>query len=343
MDCCIKCFDDQELKFLIATKSTGIGNCSFCGSKNEAIASVANLQLKFEFLLEFMEECEEGFRADILIDEFFCVFSAALGDNKLHLLDSILDTTLVKKSFKSKWDRGLSAENWNDLRNEIIFKNRYFPQSDLYRRILQNKNSADFAVFLEVLDRLESTVTPSIELYRARISDIPLLGSEMGAPPNEMSTSGRANPFGISYLYLASLQQTAISEVRPYNDGIVYVSPFKSIDTLTFIDLTNPRSVVSPFGFSSENYESLIYCLSLLEQFSKDLSKPVKPHKSELEYVPTQFICEYIKSLGAYSGIIFNSSFGPGVNYVVFDSKNFTAEAPIPFKIIRTHFEHELI
>ncbi len=68
-------------------------------------------------------------------------------------------------------------------------------------------------------------------------------------------------------------------------------------EPLVFINLTDPRRDVSPFVFSEDEYELLIYSLSLLEQFSNDLSKPVKPHKSELEYLPTQFICEYIKSL----------------------------------------------
>jgi hypothetical protein len=143
---------------------------------------------------------------------------------------------------------------------------------------------------------------------------------------------------------MASTIGTALSEVRPFNEGVVYVSrliPNEGIskEPIIFINLANPRRDVSPFVFSEDEYEHLIYSLSLLEQFSRDLSKPVRPHKSELEYLPTQFICEYIKSL-RYKGIIFNSSFGNGVNYVAFDTDLFIPSVPTAYKIQSTQYAH---
>lgn len=348
MDCCTKCFDDVELKYIIATNSKGIGNCTFCGSKNESIASVEKLQYKFEFLMSFMEEHPEGRVVTDVIDEFFCIFSAAVGGNKTSLLEKILNTSFTQKLYKSKWSKFNSEDNWTELRGELISKNRYFPQSDLYKKITQEDNGEDFSVFFKVLECLENKIENDITLFRARVSDTTLLAIDMGAPPAHLATSGRANPFGISYLYMASSIDTAISEVRPFNEGVVYVSEIKAIgpdnrdEPLIFIDLTNPRRDISPFVFSEDEYELLIYSLSLLEQFSKDLSKPVKPHKSDLEYLPTQFICEYIKSL-KYKGIIFNSSFGGGNNYVAFDSSLFQADLPQARKISRTQYDHVLL
>ncbi len=344
MECCIQCFDDNQLKYTVTADITSISHCTFCGSRNVPVTKVENLQDRFEFLFSFIEKSSDGYCAVSIIDDYFSIFSEKLASNKVSLLEAILDTSLTGQLFRPKWIKSHSAEHWDELRNELMSKNRYFPQSSLYRKITQFNGSENFSVFFKVLELLEHKLNNDTTLYRARISDSQLTNTDMGAPPIGFASSGRANPFGISYLYMASTIETALSEVRPFNDGIVYVSEllinedFKN-DAIRFIDLTNPRRDVSPFVFSEDEYEQLIYSLSLLETFSSDLSKPVKPHKSDLEYLPTQFICEYIKSLN-YKGIIFNSSFGNGVNFVAFDTNLFIPLIPKAYKIQRTYYEH---
>jgi hypothetical protein len=57
----------------------------------------------------------------------------------------------------------------------------------------------------------------------------------------------------------------------------------------------------------------------ILDAISRDLSKPLLRYDSELEYVPTQMICEYCKTMGA-DGISFESSlYESGKNYVLFN------------------------
>lgn len=344
MECCTQCFDDNELKYRVSTATVAIGHCKFCGSRNVPLTKVENLQDSFEFLLSFIEQSSDGACAVTIIDDYFNIFSKQLMGNKVHLLEAILDTSLAGKLYSPKWSKFHSSGHWDELRNELISKNRYFPQSSLYRTITQSESSEILSVFFKVLGLLECDLHGEESLYRARISDNPLNDTDMGAPPIGFANSGRANPFGISYLYMASTVETALSEVRPFNEGIVYVSrllidkKYES-EPVLFINLTNPRRDVSPFVFSEDEYEYLIYSLSLLEKFSSELSKPVKPHKSELEYLPTQFICEYIKSL-KYKGIIFNSSFGNGINYVSFDTDLFIPQVPTAYKINRTNYEH---
>jgi hypothetical protein len=69
----------------------------------------------------------------------------------------------------------------------------------------------------------------------------------------------------------------------------------------------------------------LLTCIELLETFAYELAQPIKPERAIIDYVPTQFLCEYIKSLGGFKGIIFNSSFGTGNNYVVFEPSDFVS------------------
>ena len=48
------------------------------------------------------------------------------------------------------------------------------------------------------------------------------------------------------------------------------------------------------------------------------LSKPVDRNKTSLEYLPTQYLCEFIKDQG-FHGVLYNSFLGDGYNIVLFD------------------------
>ena len=60
----------------------------------------------------------------------------------------------------------------------------------------------------------------------------------------------------------------------------------------------------------------------IIDSISRDLSKPLRRYDSELEYVPTQLICEFCKKYVQADGICFDSSlYCGGLNYVLFDNK----------------------
>jgi thiamine transporter ThiT len=66
------------------------------------------------------------------------------------------------------------------------------------------------------------------------------------------------------------------------------------------------------------------YCRRTLlkKRIGKDLSKPIRRYDSKIEYVPTQFICEFLRYVIGADGIIFNSSLNPeGQNVVLFDDQ----------------------
>jgi len=89
------------------------------------------------------------------------------------------------------------------------------------------------------------------------------------------------------------------------------------------VDLRNPRKTISLFG--NEEVARIIRDIAFLEKLSDDLSRPFQPRKAHLEYLPTQFLCEFIKKLG-YSGVIYRSSVGPmdGTNYAFFEETDFS-------------------
>ncbi len=55
----------------------------------------------------------------------------------------------------------------------------------------------------------------------------------------------------------------------------------------------------------------------LLFLILQDLSSPVKTD-NQLDYIPLQYICEYVKRIG-YNAFIYSSVYGTGMNLVMFD------------------------
>ncbi|USP13542.1 RES family NAD+ phosphorylase [Vibrio gazogenes] len=293
----------------------------------------------FEFLTYVLEEDENGDYAYKIIDDTFQLFNNDI-TNKQALFEEVTKESFNGKKYKLAISFDHYKESWKELCEELKHSNRFFPTGVIYSKIFKQSNDKDLPVFSSILEQLESTAYITDCFYRARISDEPLTANDMGAPPQDKTSAGRANPKGIAYMYLADNIDTCVSEVRPYNGAEIYVSEFKLKQTKTLIDLTDPRKKFSIIPFQESDYGESLAIIELLEAFALALSIPVKPHLSELDYIPTQFLCEYFKSLGPYDGIIFNSSFSKGKNYVFFNTDEFNIDEPAPFRLNSINFEY---
>lgn len=170
--------------------------------------------------------------------------------------------------------------------------------------------------------------------YRSRKSSSGLkyTPSKMGKPPSHKVKNGRANPTGIPYLYLASNIGTAISEIRPTIKEEITVGVFKVVEPLSVIKL----HAISPFDFrGSEDFEVLINNIGYLKRRGRDLSKPVNPKAADLEYLPTQYLCEFIKSSG-WDGVSYQSSLADGYNLAIFSDDKLKCIKTNLYEINRT-------
>ncbi len=78
---------------------------------------------------------------------------------------------------------------------------------------------------------------------------------------------------------------------------------FQIAPNLQLVDLCNPRTLISPFTFILQDEMSLQTELNnlrsgdieFLHKLGQDLSKPINPNASTVEYTISQYICEYIK------------------------------------------------
>lgn len=191
---------------------------------------------------------------------------------------------------------------WNDFKKNIVNKNRYFSGKEL----------------LEILSRLnDMPVFPKnahITFYRARIGNF-LNSSDdnMLAPPFRKATAGRCNPEGISYLYLANTSETAIREIKPQIGDIVTIAMF-DVDVSKIFSFN--VYLMEHYGIIATN----IYVKCLLFFILEDLSTAITL-ENHLDYIPLQYISEYIKSLGYY-GFSYTSVYKTGLNLVMFDWNN---------------------
>lgn len=226
------------------------------------------------------------------------------------LLGEILDDgNIVRKAFSpSPRYTSNGLVQWETLRDEMMYKNRWFLEQELDRERLTG-----------LLTMLLETEVPEL-WYRARIltGDNPFTIAEMNAPPKHLASHGRANPAGIPYLYLGSLPNTAAAEIRPHTGEIACIAEF-TIPKIRAVDLRNPRGFVSPFVLGeASKIGQLRVDLPLLERLGYELTRPVLPQRAAIDYIPSQYLCEFIKKAG-FDGVVYRSSVSEGINLALFD------------------------
>jgi hypothetical protein len=58
--------------------------------------------------------------------------------------------------------------------------------------------------------------------------------------------------------------------------------------------------------------------IEFLERLGRELTTPVLPNAAAIDYIPSQYLCEFIKKCG-YQGVVYSSSVSDGVNLALFD------------------------
>lgn len=202
---------------------------------------------------------------------------------------------------------------WETLKDDI--KNHHRFTTDLKK--------LEAAGWRTLLDN-QYTLDPDGTFYRARIhyKKTDHFGiNDMGARERGDCPAGRANPEGIPYLYLSEEPKTTFFETRVNMHDVVSVGEFKlvsrdplNVEDLTEIDLNEMEELLDVDVMTLAKRKLLIRALS------RDMSNPMRRFDSMIEYVPTQFICEYVQLTQNVSGIRFSSSvYSKGTNLVIFN------------------------
>lgn len=312
MKCCARCFGDRGLKDILPSLSGERGTCSYCLSADEILVEPSLLADYFRPLVNIYEPSDSG----KLLVEWFKTDWAMFDHERMDiaqakdLLAEVLnDGEIVRKLFApSARFESDTLVRWEQLRDELMYGNRYFPNIQL-----------DTSRLEQLLQLLPAKDMPS-KWYRSRIcaEDFAFKIEEMGPPPKRIASHGRANPAGIPYLYVASTPETSISEVRPHTGERACVASFGIPTGAKLVDLRNPRHLVSPIELGDEDEIGKLRSeVAFLERLGEELTRPVLPQGAAIDYVPSQFLCEFIKKCG-YDGVVYKSAVGDGINLALF-------------------------
>lgn len=180
-----------------------------------------------------------------------------------------------------------------------------------------NRNPRDTKA-LQLLDDVstnpEILIDINTNLYRCRIiTDDSKINNEKNfygynaedsfIPPVNQTKDLRANYRYIPYLYCANNPYIALVETRPRIGALVSIATIVNEKPIRLLDFT----IQNKPSKMSDAKKNLFLDLSTL------FSTPIANEDDILDYIPTQFIAEYVKNIG-YDGIAFSSSLTPEVN-----------------------------
>ena len=125
----------------------------------------------------------------------------------------------------------------------------------------------------------------------------------LGAPPVNRTQSGRMNVELIPAFYAAFSRETAVAELRPGIGDLIAVGEFVTRLPLRVFDFTvfDRRAEDRHRFFDHSRYD-------FITQMHAEISKPVRPHERQREYIATQIVAEYLRSYFACDAVIYNSS-----------------------------------
>ena len=335
MHCCEKCFKDSEIRAIIRGQNTR-GKCDFCHRDNVLICDLqGNEYLKdnFESLLDVYTPINEMVhkypkeKADLLKNvlcsqwsifnlspDYVYRFLITLLPEKYAEQPALFDTPIgISGSINTEYMNQysiLGTYQWEDFVTEIKERNR-FHTNIINKRVLDTILSATCKQY-----KAGST------FYRARIWNdrYGFDKDHMGAPPASKATAGRANPEGISCLYLADSVDTTLHETRAGVYDYATVAQFRLLQDIEVVNLA-AIDKISPF----QEIDCSLLAINLphLRKIGYEISKPLRRHDSPLDYLPTQYISDYIKSAG-FAGIEYKSTMcKKGVNFAIFDETLF--------------------
>ena len=328
---CTHCFTDRELVAFINSRHR-LDDCNFCNSKKIACVAIEELYDFFAELLSHFRPAATGTMLKSTIQGNWSLFSSL--DCAYAILNNFLGNTGGTLSHADEFvnftdDILENVGYWDKLKQQLVTKNRYITDINYLT------DELGWDGFFSSQIEIRSTQP----LYRARLhhnsGESPYDADKMFCPPASFSTAGRANPSGIPYLYLSDNADTVLYEIRAAYLDEVSIGTFNVKaglpSPIKIADFTEASTIFHPSKIGDKIKASL-----LKQKISADLSKPMRRYDSELDYIPTQFICEFIKIYTGVNGIKFRSSLHvAGNNIVIFDQELMTCTQVNQVKIGR--------
>ncbi len=350
------CFADSELKSIIKSKKHS-GFCDVLKARkdfiydtetdselrdliidliniyrvaNEDVPQKSRVYLKDELITKwniFAEECKphslDIIRAIISSDISFECESI---DEQLFIQEIYIPQLLNEDFVKN--NSILYGGDWDNFCENIKHVNRY------------HAKQFNSSVFESFVTNLATSFNTKTQFYRARINktnDI-YKESDMKMPPRDRTKPGRVSAESIPCFYLASDVETSICEVRAGAHDVVNVATFVNSSILNVVDFRY-LDKMSPF----EVNDILVFYINkpVFLSIKKEIEKPLRSTENTVDYVPIQFLCDYIRSLN-YDGVIYGSTMNEnGFNISLFSDNDFVCKSINSYKIKKINYQYK--
>lgn len=221
---------------------------------------------------------------------------------------------MLLEAIKSDLDHELLG-----ISEDLKTKNHFLLEKDVTNILLKYKDAASI------------TIHQGFELFRARVGYerkrralsmgfeaeyhyVPFWGPQIGSPPPYLAAAGRVNRSGVSFLYCATDEYTAVSEVRPHPADHVSIGKFRLRNDVLLFDLSDSKLL--SFYLTDKDIDNF----KPLNTLGVLLNRTIPPSERG-QYSITQLIADCIRQLG-FQGILFNSTVGTGRNVVLFNESD---------------------
>lgn len=370
MTFCSNCFHDMEIKSMIKKNGT-IGTCPICNPGNIEIYDTDQ------------EDSEQESTLFSLFDNFLSVYTA---NDDLPDSYPMKERKTLVDAVKNDWDifaeisdesiisilKSLAPEHLKDY--PIIFEQpvgipeKYNKDYLVENSILHTEKWDDFVESLKHKNRFHTNLVDTELLkkycinigkvipvnkqrfYRGRIAKNKngFSRSEMGAPPEEISTDGRANSAGISRLYLTNDRETTLHEIRAAEYDYVTIGTFKPVRPIRVVDLKLIHKI-SPFC-DDVDCTALAINREHLIKINEEMSRTMRRGDSPLDYLPTQYICDFIMSITdengkpLFDGIEYQSAMhSKGSNLTIFNPELFKCTYCSTYEVKKLQYVKKII
>lgn len=336
---CDECFKDEQIKSIIVGATLNDhrskGNCPICGKKNvflyntdkdsklnDFFYELINIYTPQDLLPSDYPSNDVHMIADELKNEWN-IFSDELKTSDIYNIIKTLSPKIYSETpnyfispvgVPEKYNQEylkihsiLRGHSWEEFVESIKHDNRFHTQ-------LINTDKLEI-----YLSYLRKDYEKGKSMYRGRLcySDKEYKPKEMGAPPIEFAKEGRANSTGIRRLYLADSEKTCIHEIRSGAFDSICIGKFSLCKDISVIDFKR----ISKFSPFNGDFDFLEYLVNkpILNKIDKEMGRALRAGDNHLDYIPTQYLCDFIKTLFCksdekYSGVEYSSTLNPGGN-----------------------------
>ena len=315
MNCCENCFRDTHIQAIIKQNNV-IGTCDFCNAEKIYIIDVSQTPNPiYDDICELIQlyKLSDNKQAKLLKNALcsdWDIFNCH-EDSVLNLVKAICATAIdVNSEIFSKPVIIPELFDTDFLKEYSVVRDVTW---DVFSDLIKNDNrfhtdkfNAD--IFASYLSAFAKTYKKGSIFYRARIAKdkIGYKIKEMGTPPKGCRSAGRINPEGIPILYLSGDNKTVLNEIRAAIFDFVTIGKFKLQKDMTVVNLS-AISTTSPFEYDVR-LEQFAVNRRIFQEIAQEIAKPLRRSDSPLEYLPTQYITEFIKSQKRYEGVEFAST-----------------------------------